>query len=644
MKLPAWITLDWETEAINARPEYPPRPVGLGIKRPGERKGKYMAFGHPTENNCTKEQAYAEFRDAVNSGQPLLFQEGKFDLEIGLKHVPGVRMPDWRLVHDTKYMLFLRNPHSTSLQLKPSAEEYLDMPATEQDELRDWVLANVRGAKKSDWGAYISLAPGKLVGKYGVGDVVRTDGLGKLLLPYLHAHNMMEAYDRERRLMPVLLENEQQGIRTAVDALGTDIKRMHEDIEVCDGWLRKRLKRKNLNVSSNAEFADALANAKIIADDGWVLTKTGRRSTSKKNLTPNMFRDKKVFQAYSHRNKLSTCVGTFAEPWHTQALTTGGYIHTEWRQVKGTGAGGDSGGARSGRCQSTPNFQNIPKNFNKKDPNYSKPMHLDVLDLPLMRRYLIPDEKNHVWGRRDYNQQELRILAHFEDGSLLQSYLDDPRYDMHQLVHDGVLDIVGLDFERDLIKAFNFQDIYGGGIPAFCNSLHCDETTARKVKQAKRALMPDVDALDAALKAMGKHRNDAGELDQPIRTWGSREYYTEPGEYVEKFGRFTTFEYKLLNYLIQGSAADCTKEALIRYHQHPKRQGRLLVAVHDEINISAHKKIIKQEMALLREVMQSVEFDAPMLSDGESGESWGKLEKFIEPAFNMAAWKAARAV
>jgi DNA polymerase I-like protein with 3'-5' exonuclease and polymerase domains len=98
------------------------------------------------------------------------------------------------------------------------------------------------------------------------------------------------------------------------------------------------------------------------------------------------------------------------------------------------------------------------------------------------------------------------------------------------------------------------------------------------------------------------------------------------------------FYYKLLNYLIQGSAADDTKEVLIRYDEHPKREGRMLVAVHDEANISVLQKRMKPEMQVLREVIQSVEFDVPMLSDGETGPNWGSLVKFEEKEFDMKKW------
>jgi hypothetical protein len=72
------------------------------------------------------------------------------------------------------------------------------------------------------------------------------------------------------------------------------------------------------------------------------------------------------------------------------------------------------------------------------------------------------------------------------------------------------------------------------------------------------------------------------------------------------------------------------KEALVRYDAHPKRTEELIVTVYDEVNINLPKseKGAKQEMTVLRDCMQSVEVDIPMLSDGEAGPSWGKLTKF----------------
>jgi DNA polymerase I-like protein with 3'-5' exonuclease and polymerase domains len=93
-----------------------------------------------------------------------------------------------------------------------------------------------------------------------------------------------------------------------------------------------------------------------------------------------------------------------------------------------------------------------------------------------------------------------------------------------------------------------------------------------------------------------------------------------------------TYEYKLLNYLVQGSAADATKEAIIRHHNHPKREARFMVTVYDEINASAAKKRMALEMEILRETMESLEFDVPMLSDGKTGPNWGTLTKYKDPS------------
>jgi DNA polymerase I-like protein with 3'-5' exonuclease and polymerase domains len=117
----------------------------------------------------------------------------------------------------------------------------------------------------------------------------------------------------------------------------------------------------------------------------------------------------------------------------------------------------------------------------------------------------------------------------------------------------------------------------------------------------------------------------------PIVTWGGRLYYVEPPGYSKKYKRHMTYEYKLLNYTCQGSAADVTKQAMINYDEHPKRRGRFLVQVYDEMNASSGPKP-KKEMKVLRESMEMVseQLDVPMLSDGKIGLTWGDLEKYEE--------------
>ena len=252
-----------------------------------------------------------------------------------------------------------------------------------------------------------------------------------------------------------------------------------------------------------------------------------------------------------------------------------------------------------------------------KDDGYVHPADAyepPLTPLPLLRKYLLPDEGD-VWGHSDYNQQELRILSHFENAALCDAYKKNPRMDVHDFVRAEIQRLRGLDLERRAVKILNFGMLYGMGLGKLAVGLHCSVDEARSVKAAQLAAMPGLKQLNADIR----HTSKTG---YPIETWGGRHYYVEEPKIIGN--RVQSFEYKLLNYLIQGSAADCTKEAIIRYAG-AKKRARFLVTVHDELNISIPKGREKQEMATLQEAMRSVEFDVPMLTDGKTGKNWGDL-------------------
>ena len=94
------ITIDLETEAIQPRPKYPPVPVGVSIMR-DDREPRYYAWGHPTENNCTKSEAAKVLKDIWRNASrtPILGQNLKFDLEVALEHF-GLAIPAWHDFHD----------------------------------------------------------------------------------------------------------------------------------------------------------------------------------------------------------------------------------------------------------------------------------------------------------------------------------------------------------------------------------------------------------------------------------------------------------------------------------------------------------------------------------------------------------------
>ena len=620
MSIPKPITIDFETEGIEPRPKYPPIPVGFSILTSMAQKARYYAWGHPSGNNCTFEEAKAVLLKAWNGTKPLLFHNAKFDVDVAQSHM-GCGDIAWDRVHDTMFLLFLRDPHAATLALKPAAAELLDMPAVERDAVKEWIFANAHllpeGTKLSErtWGAWISKAPGKLVGDYAIGDVVRTRLLFDRLYAEVDERGMVPAYDRERELLPFLMDNERHGICVDLKELRRDLRDYEAASAKCDAYLRERLGVAELNIDSDPELAAALKESGVVKN--FAQTPGGRDSVSKQNLTPDMFDDQQVSQALGYRNRLATCLSTFIRPWLMVAEANDGKIFTNWNQVRTMGSGKDSKGARTGRMSSNPNFQNIPKSFSDKDDGYTHPAFLGVPELPNMRRYILPDP-GQVLLHRDYNQQELRILAHFEDASLCSAYNEDPTLDVHTFVQTEIKRICGLDLERRAVKILNFGMIYGMGLAKLAIGIHADLNEAKVVKNAQRKAIPGLAALEKLVKQIGS----AGDH---ITTWGGRAYFTEPPKLIGT--RLVHFEYKLLNYLIQGSAADVTKQALINYAK-LRKHGRFLSTVHDEINISVAPEHADEEMVLLRQAMESVQLDVPLLSDGKLGKNWGALKPF----------------
>lgn len=616
-------TIDFETDGIERRPKYPPKPKSVSIQLIGEKKPTFYAWGHPEGNNCDEAKPRQIIKDIVRSGQPMLFQNANFDVDVMQTHW-GVGPIDWRNVHDTLYLMFLMDPHARELKLKPMSEKHLGMQPEEQDAVKDWILKHKRELESKfgpftpkEFGKHIAQVPGQIVGPYANGDVTRTLKMFQLMYPQVVENDMLGAYNRERELMPIMLENERQGVRLDLRGLERDIKIYQDAREAADRWLRKRLKTPNLNVDSDAEVADALERCDVVTS--FKLTPTGKRSVSKKNLTVDMFEDPRVASVLGYRNRLQTSLSTFLEPWFGMAKETG-RIHTSWNQVRNSESGG--GGARTGRMSCSPNLMNIPTDWYEKGDGYIHPKvpGLKLPELPMIRRYVLPDKDTHAFGGRDYNQQELRVLAHFEDGDLMHAYQENPKLDTHTFVQEAIQNLLGREVKRKTVKEINFGTIYGQGIPSLAEKMGESIDLVKLVKGAQLKALPGLKSLNEGIKKGAKN-------DIPIRTWGGRIYYKE--ESIIHNGRKIDFGYKLLNYLVQGSSADCTKQSIINYHA-IKKEGRFLASVHDENNISAPKKAMKAELKILGEAMADVSFDVAMLSEPYMGPNWGDVEKYKE--------------
>lgn len=626
--------VDFETEAIQPRPSYPPKPVGVAIAEPGK-KATYLAWAHPSGNNTTKVDALRILRKVWADPRGVVMQNMKFDQDVAETHL-GLPRLDPRRAHDTLFLAFLLDPHSPSLSLKGSDEtpgliqRYLKVEPEARDELRDWVLANVRGATRSGWGAHISQAPGDLVGRYAAGtadrpgDAEATRQIYRLLAPEVARRGMAAAYDRERALVPIFLDAERRGVPVDLARLERDVPAHEAYLEELDGMIRKRLRASELDVDSKDQLAVALERAGAMSS--WKYTKTGKRSAARDSLLEGLS-DRKLLALLVYRGAFATVVRTFLRSWLDVAARTGGVVHCNWNQVRQSHREGPTdAGARTGRLSSNPNLQNVPV---ETSPNYErivalvKETGLKLRPFPLAREYVAaPRGKRLV--NRDYNQQELRILGHYEAGALAAAYRKDPWLDVHTWAQKMINGMLGTNFSRRPIKDTGFGLIYGMGLAKLAFKTGTDADTAKAIRDAYLTIAPGI----AAMQAEFKRRTSAKE---PIRTWGGREYYCEAPR--AKDGRLMTFEYKLLNVLVQGSAADCTKQAILNLHAHPgwaRNDGEFVLQVHDELLGVApgRTSAVDGAMAAMREAMESVSFEVPMLTEGEAGRAWGSLDEF----------------
>lgn len=620
------LTIDFETEGVVGNPIYaPPKPVGVSIKLDGE-PSQYWAWGHPTENNCNFDDARRKLRRlltfADREPDGWLGHNAPFECAV-LREYFGYTPKDPLKVHDTQYLIFLHDPYAYNLGLKPSAERVLGMPPDEQDALRDWVMRNVPEAKKSDWGAYICRAPAGLAGRYACGDTDRTWLLYQHLRPRIEEQGMLEAYQREQRLSPIMSRSSQVGVRLDVDKLAQDLEVYTQAKQLADDYLHKRLG--DFNIDSDAELAAALDKAGVVTE--WVLTPTGKHSTARKNLAGRVS-DPDIVNSLAYRGVLSTCLGTFAGPWLAQAAREGGRLHPQWNQVRGDkGVGGDMSGARTGRksCKE-PNLQNIPNEFDGIVTPAAVRKYLEKLarakkwnghDIIHMRDYILPDE-GHVWLKRDFSAQEMRIMAHFAEGKLFEAFIKDPTTDPHLLVKSIIDSMTGGDMERKHVKITGFGIMYGRGIANLADALGLDYDGGRRTRDAYFQALPEVNELSKDIRQRGR-------TNRPIRTWGGRIYYREPHPQRD-------LSYKLLNYLIQGSAADQTKQSVIDWDAAKEPDDVFMADVHDELNISApaEPRKYRKSMKTLEREMNKDRFDVPFLSEGYIGSSWGTVTAYEE--------------
>lgn len=607
--------VDFETEKVERRPRYPPKPVGVAIQGP-DGKRKYWAWGHASENNCTREQAAARLSDTYHDCTPV-FHNAQFDLDVGNVHL-GLSMP--ASFHDTLYLAFLKNPHERSLELKQLAPKYLGIQPDARDRLQEWIQANIKGAKrgKTTWKEHIAQAPGKLAGEYACDDLRMTHAAFEKFYPEIKQRGMLVPYRRELQCLPITVEMERCGVRVDVPGLERCGSVFAKAQKAVYAKIARKLKvGETFNLNSGQQLAAALVKGNFLRK----IQKTpkGQIATGMDVLTKNCT-DKDLLQLLGLHSVLEKSQNTFIQPWLEQAALSGGRILPKFNQTRG-GSEDDPNGTRSGRYSSSdPNLQQVPADVaesRNKDILLALQAYLREefqFNFTGLRAYILPDEGTECISV-DYSQQELRILAHFENGQLAREYRRNPKFDPHQFIQGYIKEKTGNEYPRKFVKVTVFSRIYGAGVKKVQTQLGCDWDTAEAIYNGISDAVPGMQRLIDDLKELSRK-------DLPHRTWGGREYFAEEDHYDAKTGQWWNFDYKRLNYLIQPSAADMTKQGMIQARQ-AVPEARIAVQVHDELLCMGERGHGKR----IAEALCDMKLNVPILAEPKySRKNWGDVK------------------
>ena len=442
----------------------------------------------------------------------------------------------------------------------------------------------------------------KYVGPYGQQDASLTLKLWNKLKLEIAEQGLENILKMESKLIPLLLEMRWRGVRVDEEKAQQVSKKLSTE----EQKIQVEIKRKygsDINLWANASLQNIFEKNKL-----WFpRTEKGMASFQKDWLEGH---DHELPQLIVRARKLNKARTTFIDKMIMDHAFNG-RIHAEAHPMRN-----DRGGTVSGRFSySNPNLQQVPA----RDPEIGN----------LIRSLFIP-EKDCQWGVFDYSQQEPRLTVHYANQMKLTGANDavkqytEENADFHQIVADMA------NIPRKQAKTINLGLSYGMGKEKLIKELGLDNTEAENLFQQYHAKVPFIRALQDQCARVAMERGYIKTFKGRrcrFNLWESRYERTLPlplKEAKEKYGDDLkrSYTYKALNRLIQGSAADMTKLAMIGLWE----EGIIPhLQVHDEVDISIEN--IEQANKVIQIMENCVELDVPLLVDQELGASWGETKE-----------------
>jgi len=564
--------------------------VGIAVAVPGRKF--YFPIAHGSGPNMDKKKTLEWFKDVCGSPATKIFHNAMYDVcwirKLGIK-ING-------LVVDTMIAASLIDENRFQYSLNALSWDYLGHGKSEA------ALNEAAKSRGLDPKADMWQLPAMEVGAYAEKDAELTLELWQIFKKEIVYQDLESIFNLETDLFPCLVDMRFLGVRV-------DVERAHklkQDLQYQENLLLSQIKKES---NIDVQIWAARSIAKVF--DKLKLPYERTLKTQAPSFTKNFLQEhphpvvKQIAKAREINKAHTTFIDTIIKYEHKDR------IHAEINQIRS-----DAGGTVTGRFSyNNPNLQQLPAR--NKDLG------------PMIRSLFIPEE-NCTWGCFDYSQQEPRLVVHYAAlhkfptvYDVVDAYENDSSTDFHQTVADMA------KIPRSQAKTINLGLFYGMGKAKLQAELGVSKDKAAELFDQYHAKVPFVKQLMNAASNRAQERGQIRTLLGRLcrfhlwepnmfgmhKAMNHEDALREHGPGIKR-----AYTYKSLNKLIQGSAADMTKKAMLELY----KEGIIPhIQIHDELDLSVESESHAKKIIEIME--NAVSLEVPNKVDYEKGKTWGDI-------------------
>jgi DNA polymerase I-like protein with 3'-5' exonuclease and polymerase domains len=564
--------------------------VGIAVAVPGRKF--YFPIAHGSGPNMDRKRTLEWFKDIMASDAIKIFHNAMYDVcwirNLGIK-ING-------LIVDTMIAASLIDENRFQYSLNSISWDYLGHGKNE-GALNEEAKSRGLDPKADMW-----QLPAMYVGGYAEKDAELTLELWQIFKKEIIHQDIESIFNLETDLFPCLVDMKFKGVRVNAEHASV----LKKQLIVREEALLFDIKKEtgiDIQIMAARSIAKMFDQLKLPYDK----TEKSKEPSFTKNFLQQHPHPlvQKIAQAREINKAHTTFIDSILKFEHK------GRIHADINQIRS-----DQGGTVTGRFSySNPNLQQLPAR--NKDLG------------PMIRSLFLPDE-GCTWGCFDYSQQEPRLVAHYAAlykfpsvYEVIDEYNNDSSTDFHQMVAEMA------QIPRSQAKTINLGLFYGMGKTKLQAELGVSKEKAAELFEQYHAKVPFVKQLINAAsnraQERGQIRTLLGRLCR-FHLWepnmfgmhkalSHEEALQEHGPGIKR-----AMTYKALNKLIQGSAADMTKKAMVDLY----KEGIIAhIQIHDELDLSVESP--EQAKRIIDIMENAVTLEVPNKVDYESGQTWGDI-------------------